>query len=407
MPSNRFDFLELSDQAAPAEPQSGVGAPADAPGGIPDDSPAAPGPPVAGPKSTLGSNSRGAYAAGRRNTEPRLAEVRVDDLRGYEGILKGGEDGTAYTTPWRQYGPGRALKPVELIGGRGERAGEFNFPGGIAVDRAGILFIADSLNHRLQRITPDGGVSIIGTRGVAVTQFQTPAAVAVDDRRAFYIVEQGNHRVQKFTFDGTVALVFGEQGMQIGQLRAPMGIAVSPVTGEIIVADTGNNRVSRYSQNGAYIGPVGDQAPGKGQTLLGPQAVCCDRRGTIYIADTRGNRITYYDPAGKLLGQYSGRAGYHSPIASANIEIEQPHAIACTETGQLIFGDGDSFGRITVVDVATGEVVTSISNAGRQLGPLARPCGIAVTPLGADGGTAGDVYVADTLNHRILRFNIV
>jgi len=383
MPSNRFDFLELSED--PQDPAASAVQAVD-----PIQVPVAVPPPI-----QVSSTPRP-----RPNTPPRLAEVRVEDPRGYESILKAAEQ-TA-ENPWMGMGAVRTLKAAEIIGSRGDRAGQFNFPAGIAIDHAGILFVADSFNHRVQRITPDGGVSIIGTRGIQHTQFQNPMAVAVDERRAFYIVEQGNSRVQKFTSDGVLVLVVGELGLRPGQMRNPMGIAVSPITGEIVVADTGNSRVLRFDSTGKFVGMVGDRLNGQG--LTSPQSVCCDRHGTIYVADTGGNRVTKYDPGGKPLGQFGGQPGYHSPVQST-VEIEEPHAVACGELGDLIIADGrESSGRINVVDIQTGSLHTSMTRASRSLGAFAKPCGVGVAPRSVSKDSRGDVYVSDTLNHRIIRF---
>ena len=306
-------------------------------------------------------------------------------------------------------GPARIeIKAVEVFGQRGGAAGEFNFPAGIAVDAAGILYVADTYNHRIQRITPDGGVAIVGSRGSGRTRFLAPTAVAVDVERSFYVVEQGNARVQKFAADGVLQLVFGRQGHRDGEFRAPMGIFVSPTTREILVADTGNARIQRFTQAGEYIGSLG--AAGSVQPLLrSPQSVTCDAAGNIYVADTLANRISRYDPLGRFSGHFGGVLGKGAAQAPVNVRFYEPHALACHPRGDLFIADAaDSSGRLVVMTSDTGAVLASIEDAGYNLGKLQRPGGIAIAPrlttTYEHGRPIADIYLADTMNHRIIRF---
>ena len=377
MPSNRFDFQELGEEPVAA---ADIVAPAI--------------------ETVQTGGTQSGSSSSKRKTPPRLSEVRVDDPRGYESFLN--KDNDPVSNPWLQMGAVRSLKPAEYIGGRGEKAGEFSYPAGVAVDGAGVLFVADTFNNRIQRFTPDGAVSIIGTCGTGHAQFQAPMGIAVDDRRAFYIVEQGNHRVQKFTAEGVLVLVFGELGIMPGQLRQPMGITVSPVTGEIIVADSGNNRVQRFAQDGRFVGAVGDRQGG-GRGLAAPSAVCCDLRGNIFVADTKGNRIRRYDVSGRALGEYGKGSDNPISMAASALDIEEPHALACSPDGDLVIADGrEPSGRLTIIEADSGALHSSMTRCGRQLGALAKPSGVAIAPPNAN--PRGDVYVADTLNHRVLRF---
>jgi DNA-binding beta-propeller fold protein YncE len=300
------------------------------------------------------------------------------------------------------------IKVAEVFGTKGAGIGEFNYPVGVAVDNAGILFVADVHNHRVQRITPDGGVSIIGTRGVGRMQFIGPTGVAVDEYRSFYIVEQGNARVQKFSFDGLLELTFGRQGVKAGEFRAPTGICVSPATGEILVADTGNKRVQRFTMSGQYIGSLG--AAGTVQPpLANPQSIACDHIGNIYVADTSANRIARYDPLGRFTGHFGGVLPSPMTPLAPNVRFSQPQCLACNTRGEIFVGDtGGGTGQVVVLTSDTGQVRTTITDPGRGIGRLSRPCGIAIGPrvrLGnSDGIPRADLYVADTMNHRIIRF---
>ena len=187
MSGNRFEFLELGeDDSAPKRPAGADGDEAEAPVGRD---------PIAerGPKG-----------------EP-LAQVLDVDTRGYRTYLAQSQEETEAVRNRLRLTPG-TLRAVEVFGERGSQAGQFNFPTGLAVDRNGVLFVADSYNHRVQRITPDGGVSPLGGRGGGQGQFLSPQAVATDPANAFYVVEQGNHRVQKFGADGDCCWSSGGRG---------------------------------------------------------------------------------------------------------------------------------------------------------------------------------------------------
>ena len=301
------------------------------------------------------------------------------------------------------------LRAVEFYGSRGTGAGQFNFPAGIAVDKSGILFVADVYNHRVQRITPDLNVSIIGSRGSGRMQFLAPTAVAVDAERAFYVVEQGNHRVQKFSAEGVLQLVFGRMGNRPGEFQGPMGICVA-LNGDILVADTGNGRVQRFSRAGQYLSTMG--AAGSLQPpLTNPQAVTTDSYGNIYVADTLAHRIARYDPLGRFTGHFGGVVKVRKPGGGEDesVRFTEPHGIACTSNGQLFVSDGDHGpGRLVALNAETGAVQLAVTDPGRNLGKLSRPSGVAISTRMRsdfpDGLPRADLYLADSANHRIIRF---
>jgi DNA-binding beta-propeller fold protein YncE len=139
-----------------------------------------------------------------------------------------------------------------------------------------------------------------------------------------------------------------------------------------------------------------------------------DRADNVYVLDTFGHRVVQFDPVGRYVRQYGSRISGPMPGKATFVE---PRAIA-VDIGDLIYvadvgatmADGThSRGRLQVVDANTGESLLSIDRLGRNLGCLFRPSGIAIAPVVPDvGGVVrgrGDLYVSDTMNHRILRFS--
>ena len=387
MSSDRFSFLEFGDEDAP---------PAEVQGGQTESEPA--------------QREIGAELLPDGTT---LAQVRMSDPRGFQKYVDEDDSGTITLSSLAGLGmqvPNR-LRIVEVLGERGTQAGQFQYPTGLAVDPEGILFVADSYAHRLQRITPGGGVSVIGGRGSGRAQFLSPQGVATDNDGAFYVAEQGNCRVQKFTREGVLTLVFGRPGREDGEFLGPTAITVAPSTGDIYVADTGGSRVQRFNAEGRFLNSLG--APGPG--LSSPQAVAAAPGGALYVAETFAQRLVRFDPLGRLDQQIGGtrRAG---PAAPA-ISLHQPRALAIDSAGLLYVADagepnpltGETRGRLQCLSLMDeGPVVATIEKIGRSLGSLLRPGGLAIGPPSdkPQPGRAvwGDIYVADTLNHRILRF---
>ena len=383
MSADRFSFLEFEDDA-PVD-----GRPSDA-GPVPRD---------------LGIE--------RLPDGTALAEVRLLREKGDE------DDGTltlsslAGRTNTPQNAAPVRLRVAEVFGARGAAADQFQYPTGLAVDRSGVLFVADSYNHRVQRITPSGGVSAIGGRGTGRTQFLSPQGVAVDAEDSFYVVEQGNHRVQKFTREGVLTLVFGKLGRAEGELNGPTGITVAP-WGDIYLCDTGNSRVQRFDASGRFLSVIG--APGLyGTGLTSPQALALDPGGNLYAADTGQNRLVRFDLVGRADRQIGGVPGNgrRAKDDSLPLPLRGPRAMAIDPLGLLYVADGgepdtltgEMRGRVRCLLLSSGQELATIERVGRSLGTLLRPGGLALTPVpAADGLLRGNLYVADTMNHRVLRF---
>jgi len=347
----------------------------------------------------------------------RLAEVRLTDPRGYRLSERATEDEEEGFVTLSSLSAPQSVKPprlrvTEVLGARGEAAGEFGYPAGMAVDGGGVLFVADSFHHRLQRITPDGGVAIIGGKGVGRGQFQSPQGVATDEQDSFYVVEQGNGRVQKFTHEGVLALVFGRPGRGEGEMNGPTAIAVAPSTGDIFVADTGNSRIQRFSYEGRFLGVLG--ASGLyGPGLSSPQALAAAPGGALYAAETLGGRLVGFDPMGRPARQIGGTRTRATGNELIPLSLHQPRALALDRMGLLYVADagepdpitGETRGRVRCLSLADGSVLATLEKVDRSLGSLLRPGGLAVGPAAHGGGPVrGDLYVADTMNHRILRF---
>ena len=167
--------------------------------------------------------------------------------------------------------------------------GKLQNPTGIASDSKGYIYVADTLNDRIQKFLSGGGFLIKwGSWGIEENQFRDPEGIAVDVNGDIYVADKANNRIQKFTPDGEFISQFGSLGSGPGQFNTPTDIAVSP-DGKIYVADSKNHRIQVFSQKD-YLSDVkkaiivaggGDY---QGNTLWGATQMCANYayRALIY-----------------------------------------------------------------------------------------------------------------------------
>ncbi|MFD9009901.1 RICIN domain-containing protein [Streptomyces sp. NPDC059552] len=196
-------------------------------------------------------------------------------------------------------------------------AAQLRSPVGLAVDSTGALYIADHGNHRIRKITADGTISTVAGSGsagfagdggpAAAAQLNLPYAVAVDSTGALYIADSGNHRIRKITADGTISTVAGTGTAGLGgddgpassaQLNTPSAVAVDSA-GALYIADSGNHRIRRITADGTIstvagsgtAGLGGDGGPAASAELNSPLGLAVDCVDTLYIADHGNHRI--------------------------------------------------------------------------------------------------------------------
>jgi sugar lactone lactonase YvrE len=213
---------------------------------------------------------------------------------------------------------------------------ELDTPTAVAVGPAGDLFIADSGNHRVRRVAVDGTITTVagnGTEGFSGdggpatdAELDFPAGVAVSGAGELYIADTNNHRVRKVTADGIIATVVGSgpagylQGALAGdggpataaRLARPFGLALGPA-GDLYIADGFNNRVRRVTASAtittiAGSGPAGflqgglagDGGPATRARLSFPRAVVLDTGGNLHVADALNHRVRRVGSDGRI-----------------------------------------------------------------------------------------------------------
>ncbi len=215
---------------------------------------------------------------------------------------------------------------------------QFNYPSGVAVDAAGNLYIADSNNERIRKVSAAGTITTVagngtvgysGDGGSAIgAGLSSPNCVAVDAGGNLYISDTNDHRIRRVSAAGTITTMAGNgRGGYSGdggtatsaQLFTPYGVALDS-SGNLYVADEGNDRIRRISAAGAITtfagGGLGDGGAGVLGFLNIPRGVARDNAGNTYVADTNNNRVrevlangTIITVAGTGTSGFSGDGG--------------------------------------------------------------------------------------------------
>jgi uncharacterized protein (TIGR03437 family) len=300
-------------------------------------------------------------------------------------------------------------------------AAQLNAPYGLAFDHRGNLYIADLGNARVRRVAPDGTIST-----AASTPLVSPRNLASYSAGNLYISDFDGQQIYKLGPDGALVSV-------VTGLRYPTALAVDR-SGALYIADSGNRVVRKFDHG--VLTPVAAAAT--------PTGLAFDASGTLYIADPSAGLIVKVPPAGGLFstlpvsardlafgpdGSLYASAG--SPIQSLVERILPGPARIVAGGGSMAYGDqGDArdarlnhptgvavgaLGNVYIADrdnhrirrVAPDGIITTIAGTGApgntgDNGPatLARMNGPSSVSLDA----AGDLYIADTGNHRVREF---
>ncbi len=314
---------------------------------------------------------------------------------------------------------------------------ELNFPAGVAIDPSGNLYIADSANNALRKVT-QGIISTVASvstpTGLALDSFGNPYVaangllgspfspgastfsandLAIDPTGA--ILFTSGHSLQKLAPLGTLTLLAGQaSGVFYGdggpaltaRLNQPWSVTLTP-TGDLVFADTGNNRIRKVTSSGRILTIAGNGDP---SSLNSPAAVASGSQGNLYIADTGNNRVMLLtaigaystlltqlkspsalavDSSGNLYVADRGHsrivvlspAGLLAPVAS----VADPIALALDSHGNLYVSDNSQNALLEIAPGAAPQVIWQ---------GLAAPTGLAVDP-------SGNVFLSDIASNQI------
>jgi sugar lactone lactonase YvrE len=314
-------------------------------------------------------------------------------------------------------------------------AARFDFPGGIAVDDAGTVYVADTNNSTIRTITPAGVVTTLaglaGSFGSAdgtgnAARFSFPSGIAVDAAGTVYVADSFNHTIRKITPSGIVSTLAGLAGFSgvadgtgsAARFNNPRGVSVAPADGTVYVADkldagpfpgmNAGGAVRAITPAGAVStlpgldGSIGT-ADGSGSAahFRGPAAVAIDGAGTVYVADTLNYTIRKITSSGVVttLAGMPGQAG-SADGAGVAARFNNPAGIAVDAAGTVYVADTDNS---TIRTITPAGVVSTIAGLAGSAGSADGPGSTARFrfPKGVAVDAAGKVYVADYGNETI------
>ena len=296
-------------------------------------------------------------------------------------------------------------------------AAKFSNPSGTAVDSSGTVYVADSANHVIRRITSAGVVTTFAGDGISGSkdgtgsgaQFNTPSAIVINSSGTLFVSDSGNHCIRKITSAGVVStFAGGSSGFADGigsnaQFNSPQGIVVDSL-GNVFVADSGNHRIRSITAAGQVSTLAGQSTSGTtddsgtSARFNTPIGIAIDSLRNLYVTDKNGHRIRKVTAQGGVSTLAGSTSGFTNDTGTA-AQFNSPVGIAVDSTGTLYVADTGNH-RIRTVS-STGVVTTfvGLSNSGTSNGSPSQAQ--FNSPYSITVGTTGVFYVADYSNHRI------
>jgi serine/threonine protein kinase/sugar lactone lactonase YvrE len=294
----------------------------------------------------------------------------------------------------------------------------FNAPEGIAIDRDGTVYVADTGNNTIRKITADNTVNTIAGlagshgsldgKGISA-RFWAPFGIAVDNNQNLYVAELGNNVIRKVSPDGSVVTVAGLAGFPgrangrgiKARFRNPCSIAVDDA-GTLYVADMSNVAIrkiqsgSRVSTLAGLAGIKGrDDGLGSGAQFGNPRAVAIDRAGNILVADSTDETIRRISPGGTV-DTVAGEPGLFGDIdgTARAARFSDPEGLSVDDANNIFVADtgNGQIRRISVDGIVTTCDLGKIAGGARTL----QPTGVAVD-------SRQNLYIADPRNNVIYK----
>jgi sugar lactone lactonase YvrE len=301
-------------------------------------------------------------------------------------------------------------------------------PFGVDSDRAGNWYIVEHKGERVLRasggkVTVFAGTGEVGRSGdggpAAQAKMYDPHGIVLTrDGRTMYVADTRNHQVRRIdmksglisTIAGTAAEGFSGDGgpATAATFKGTFGIALSHDERSLYVADLGNKRIRRVDLKSGLIGTLAgngtggipeDGAAAAGAPLVDPRAVAADSKGNVYILERNGNALRVVDRAGKIRTLI--RPGSIQP------DLKGPKHLCVDRRDNVIIADAENH-LIRRFDVRTG-ITTTIAGTGAKGSKVVEDDPLRTElnrPHGVFVNRAGELYISDSYNHRILKMRL-
>ncbi|MEG9435906.1 Ig-like domain repeat protein [Edaphobacter sp. HDX4] len=305
-------------------------------------------------------------------------------------------------------------------------------PSAVAFDASGSFYIAETGKHLIRRVDASGGIITVAGTGVqgydgdgslaTSALLDSPQGIAVTST-SLYIADTHNHRIRKVdlksgiittTAGGTTAGATGDNGpASAATLDRPMALAVNN-KGDLFIADSGAHRVRRIDAGTGVITTVagigvqgydGDQGDASAALLDSPQGLAVDGSGNLYLSDTHNQRVRRIDAKTGVISTVSGTGAFGfagDSGASTHAELALPRGLAVDLQGNVYLADSANH-RVRRIDAATG-TITTLAGDGVQnfAGDGGAPDAASLdSPNSVALSQSGLVTLADTKNQRV------
>ena len=266
----------------------------------------------------------------------------------------------------------RSITPVRTIP-------NIKSPWGVAVSDDGYI-IVDGHN--------DANISILDSEGYMLTSHNMPFGIFVVMRGIAvapdrFIIVADNHRIHKMNMNGEDIKSVGRKGSSLLEFRKPAGLAISPETGLIYVADRGNDRVQVLNHDLTFSRTFGSRGSGDGEFNC-PTDIAIDSEGLVYVTDCDNNRIQKFTPEGSFKGYFGDRGCLHKPGGIA---------IDTAGTG-LVYVSSKEYNCVSVF-TSEGAFVCRFGKNGKNIDEFNIPRGLAFDK-------EGFLYICDQVNNRLV-----
>ena len=289
------------------------------------------------------------------------------------------------------------------------------FPSGLAADQAGNVYIADSGNAVIRKVTPSGIISTYAGNGgygssgdggpATQATLSYPVGLAVDGNGNLFIGDGGNGTIRKVASDGTISTVLlsGVNGAYGLATDAQGNLYIADPTANVVRVLRAQGGLTAFAGTGA-AGYAGDEAAALNARLSAPYGVATDTTGNVYISDTGNNVIRKVDSSG-IITTVAGNNSYPYTVigdgnAATSAGLFYPYGAGVDPQGNLYICD---LAHNRIRKVTADGIIHTVVGGGAASGGDNGPATAAQlnSPYGIAMDNAGYLYIADTFNNKV------